>query len=268
MNLVFHRYPLHYFLESTARLGFDAIELWGGEPHLYVDEVTHWEVDKIKKEIASYNLETVCFTPEQCNYPINIAAKDTGWRKRSISYFKKSIDISTSLDCQMVLVSAGWGFFNERKEEVWERAKLSLQEITHYAGNKRITLVLEAFFSSYANTVVDLKTAQQMIREISSPYLKVMLDTPCIAMAGDTIDDYFANFGRGSVHIHFTDGQKGNSSHLSWGDGIFNLPSFQKSLERAHYDGYLSLEIFGNQYNQDPEKCVSQSLTYIKENWC
>ena len=106
-NFHYRNYPFTYFLDSIARMGVKNIEIWAAAPHLCVDLVTQHEVSSIKKEIQHRNLKTICFTPEQCVYPINLAAKEHKLRQYSVEYFKRSIEISIELDCQMVLVTPG-----------------------------------------------------------------------------------------------------------------------------------------------------------------
>jgi fructoselysine 3-epimerase len=265
MNLAYQRYPLDYFFDSTIRLGLDAIELWAGEPHLYVEDTTMGMVKSVLKKIQDRNLRLICFTPEQCDYPVNLAASEPGFRQRSIEYFKKSISIANSLECQMVLVSGGYGFFNEEKDEVWKRAKESLHEISLVAEKEGILLVLESFFYPYTNVIVDLKTSKQMILEVDSPSLKAMVDTPCMVLAGDTLDDYAASFGNDLIHIHLVDGNGVSSAHLSWGEGNFPLSSYKLTLEKIGYNGYLTLELIGHNYLVDPESAVRNSLSLLNK---
>jgi fructoselysine 3-epimerase len=266
MNLAYRRYPLDYFLDSTMRLGLDAIELWAGEPHLYVEDSSYSRIMSILKKIKERDLKLICFTPEQCDYPINLAASDADFRKRSVEYFKKSIHIASLLECQMVLVSGGYGFFNESKDEVWKRARESLHEISLTAETEGIVLALEPFFYPYTNVIVDLQTTKQMISEVNSPSLKAMVDTPCMVLAGDSLDAYATSFGNDLVHIHLVDGDGKSSSHLSWGEGNFPLTSYLETLSKKEYNGYLTLELIGNNYLPDPETKVRESLSFLYNN--
>lgn len=266
MNLAYQRYPLDYFLDSTVRLGLDAIELWAGEPHLYVEEASVGMVRSVLNKIRERNLKLVCFTPEQCSYPINLAASEAGFRKRSIEYFKKSISMANSLDCGMVLVSGGYGFFNESKDEVWKRARESLHEISLVAETEGIVLALEPFFYPYTNIIENLHSTKRIISEVNSSSLKAMVDTPCMVLAGDSLEDYAASFGDDLVHIHFVDGNGKSSAHLSWGEGNFPLASYKETLGKMGYTGYLTLELIGHNYLVDPESKVRESLSFLKQD--
>jgi sugar phosphate isomerase/epimerase len=76
MNLHYLNYSLEYFLNSMAKNEIPNIELWGGFPHLYSEDVTLGQAVQLRKEIESRGLNLVCYTPEQLMYANNIAAKE------------------------------------------------------------------------------------------------------------------------------------------------------------------------------------------------
>lgn len=263
MNFHYHRYPFEYFLDSTVKVGLQAIELWGGAPHLYIEDASHQEVQSLLKEIKRRELELVCFTPEQCIYPINLSAKDETCRKRSIEYFKKCIQVTNSLETSLLLVTVGYGFYNEPVEEAWKRGRESLQILAKEAEEAGIVLALEPMSRFGSNLITDLKTLKRMYEEVNSPSLKPMMDTIPVMLSGDSIEEYGAAFGDDLVHIHFLDGDGKTSAHLTWGQGVFPLEAFKESLKKIQYDGYLTLELIGPQYNWDPEKGIRDSLEYL-----
>ena len=101
MNFHYKHYPLEYFLDAMVRYECKNIELWGASPHFYVDELSLQDIKNIKREIDRRNLSVVCFTPEQCVYPINLAAREDGIRKRSIQYFIKSAEAAKELEAPL-----------------------------------------------------------------------------------------------------------------------------------------------------------------------
>jgi protein FrlC len=263
MNYNYQRYPFEYFLDSMVRLGVDTIELWAAEPHLYVEDLSEAQLKHICNEIKQRNLKTVCFTPEQCVYPVNIAAKDDHFRRRSIEYFKKSLRIAVELEAPMLLVVPGSGYYNEAKEEGFKRSCESLQILGEEAGKAGITIIMETrspYGTNLVNTITDLK---QLIADVNSPFVKPMLDTVPMYMAGEDVDLYVNEFGDDLKHIHFCDGDGKGSSNMAVGDGIFPMDTYLKSLER--YQGYLTLELVVNRYYLEPEKEVRKCLERIHQ---
>lgn len=262
MNFHYLHYPLEYFLESMVRFQFEQIELWGAAPHFYVEDLSLSDIRSIRRKIDSRGLKVVCFTPEQCMYPINLAAKEQPIRDRSRRYFERSIEASAELQSQLVLVTAGWGYRNESREEAWKRSCESMQLLAEYAGQRGITLALEPLQRIESNLVCNLSDLLEMLKAIGSPSVKGMLDTVAMAVEGEELDSYFERLGEDFVHIHLVDGRPGG--HLAWGDGTLPLDSYMDILGQRDYKGALSLEFTSSQYLLDPEQAVEASLRRLE----
>ena len=266
MNLIYKRYPLKYFFESTYRLDIKSIELWGGYPHIHIDNININSIKKIYKETNKRNLEVICFTPEQCDYPINISSKNRRVKEQSIKYLKKSIRISKELNCKKVLISSGFGYYNDSFRENWKRCKESIHRLVKFAEKENMILIIEPFYFPYSNIVINKDTTKKILNEINSKNLKMMVDIPCMVMSEETLDEYFDLFKEKLKHIHFVDGNYESSAHLVWGDGVYNINKLKKNLDRYNYKGYLSLELNDVKYYSAPEKAVKNSLTYLRNH--
>ncbi|MDF2682740.1 MAG: hypothetical protein K0R47_3930 [Brevibacillus sp.] len=262
MNFHYLHYPLTYFLDSMVRYQFEQIELWGAAPHFYVEDLSLADVKRIRREIDARSLKVVCFTPEQCMYPINLAAKEPEIRERSLRYFEKSIQASAELESQLVLVTAGWGYRNESREEAWERSCDSLRELAGFAKQQGITLALEPLQRIESNLVCNLSDLMAMLSAIDSASVKGMLDTVAMAVEGEELGSYFERLQDDMVHIHFIDGKP--SGHLAWGDGNLPLATYMDTLGEHGYTGSLSLEFTSSQYLLDPDKAVEASLKQLE----
>jgi protein FrlC len=261
MNIHYRYFPLEYFLDSASDNGFSSIELWAASPHFFIDDVGPKETASLRRETDKRGLRIICFTPEQCVYPINIAAREKQIRTRSINYFEKAIDISADLECELVLITSGWGYFSEPPDEAWRRSQDSLEILLRKAETKGITLVLEPLRTDESNLVTSLPMLSKMINEISSAALKGMIDTIPMALAGETISDYFQVLGDDLRHIHFVDGKP--RGHLAWGDGVLPLQKYITDLEDIAYQDYLSLEITDSTYYLDPGSAEVRSLASL-----
>ena len=87
-NYPYGRYSLDYALDSLQRMGAGTIEFYACYPHFHLDDVDYWDVKRITRKLIEHKLNIVCFTPEQCLYPVNIAALDPAARKEAWMYSK------------------------------------------------------------------------------------------------------------------------------------------------------------------------------------
>lgn len=257
MNFHYKHYSFPYFLDAMMRYGFQNIELWGASPHFYVDELSSSDIRGIRREIDHRGLSVVCFTPEQCVYPINLAAKEVSIRKRSIDYFLKSAEAASILGAPKLLVTTGWGYENESREEAWKRSRDSLEKLVRRAEELGLGVVLEPLTRNESNLVNNLGSLKRMLDEIQSPKLAAMVDTIPMALAGENFTDYIDQLGDDFVHSHFIDGPDG---HLAWGDGNLPLDQYIEQLVRGNYAGSLTLEFTSFQYVKDPDLAIEKTL--------
>ena len=83
---VYYRYSLVESIKRIAELGYSAVEIWGGRPHAYPDDMTNSKINEIKKCIREYDLEISGLIPAQFRYPTNLSIEDEKIREASISY--------------------------------------------------------------------------------------------------------------------------------------------------------------------------------------
>jgi protein FrlC len=264
MNITFKHFPFPYFLDCMERLEINAIEIWAGEPHLFVYRNALGNIKAMKKEIASRNLKVVCYTPEQCVYPYNIAASDSHWRKISIDYFIDNLYAALTLETDKMLITSGIGDFSVSQEESWKYASDSIYQLSKVAEKEGIALALEPLTRFESNLVTDFKGLKKMIEQIQSPSLKGMIDSVAMQLAGETLDDYFSLLPELN-HFHLIDGDGQTDAHLSLDDGIQDWRGYINSLQDHGYEGTCTLEVMGSAYYQNPQAAIMNSLNKIKE---
>lgn len=261
MNFHYKHYPFEYFLDAMVRYELNNIEVWGASPHFYVEDMSISDIRKAKREIDRRDLSIVCFTPEQCVYPINIAAKEDDIREKSMNYFKKSAVAAKELGAPLLLVTPGWGYENEPKEEAWKRSQESLEKLTNLAAELDLVLALEPLTRMESNIINDSVSLKVMLDKVNSLHLKGMIDTIPMALGGQDFTDYFNELAQDIVHIHFVDGKP--EGHLVWGDGVLPLEKYVHQLSQAEYKGFLSFEYTSYQYIQEPDAAIEKTLKAI-----
>lgn len=263
MNLHYIRYSLNYFLDDMERHTVSNIELWGGFPHLFVEDTKLSDLKKLKRDIDVRKLNLVCYTPEQLMYANNIASNEADVRKRSLDYYLKNIDIAAELESPYMLITAGTGTFGEEKEPAWNRSKDALGILAEKASVAGIVLLLEPLQPFESNLINNRKQLEMMLEEISSDSLEGMLDLVAMHISGDEVAGYFN--GMGSVHhIHLIDGSP--NGHLSLGEGTLPLSDYLKEIQSFGYEGYFSLELASSKYYINPTQALKTSVDYLKNN--
>lgn len=262
-NFTYSHYRLNHCLDDVAALGVQWFELWGVAPHLHIDTVQEADLRLIKRELAARELKLACLTPEQCVYPVNIAAENPQQREYSINYFRRSLEICESLESPLLFMTPGWGYEEDEPGEARGRAVEALSALAHSAGQRGVTLVLEVLQPRESNLASTAQALAGLINEVSSPALDAALDIVGMAVGGDSVTDYLNAFGPKLRHCHFIDGTP--AGHLAPGDGNLPLKSYLSTLRDGGYEGLLSLEIAGGRYWQEPLTPMRQGIEFLRD---
>ncbi len=259
MNIQYKYFPLTLFLDDAVKNNVENIELWGAAPHFYLDDMTYQEVTSVRHEIERRNLRLVCYTPEQCVYPINIASPHKETRRRSVKFFEDSIRVAGELGTNKVLVTSGTGYFDGSDEqEAWKWSRENLYSLGELAEHYGVTLALEVLRHDESNLVYNLPTLQKMLAELNHSAIGGMIDTIPMALAGERPAQYLEALGDRLVHVHFIDGAP--RGHLAWGDGVLDMNTYLSEFDEYGYSGFLSLEITDGRYFMNPSASVEQSI--------
>jgi protein FrlC len=263
-NFSYQHLPFARFLDDAAALGREQVELWGIAPHLHVPRLSDAEARAIRRQAAARGLTVRCLTPEQVMYPVNVASPVTWLRAESIAMFRRAAELCAELGAELLLLTPGRGLENEPVEAAWRRSADAVGEIAGYARTLGVTCVLEALQRVESNLVNDSGALARMIGEIGAPNLGAVLDTVGMAVAGESVDDYFDNLGDLVRHVHLIDGRP--AGHLAWGDGELPLSGYLDALDRRGYRGHLTFELFGDgTYAFEPRPVVERCLAAVRE---
>lgn len=258
MNCHYARYPFDYYLDGVVEAGLKNVEIWAASPHLHVEDATPQVVREARRALEVRQLNLVCYTPETVVYPINIAAPEYYIRRRSLEFLKRGVEVAAELGTRLMLLTPGWGYLNQDREEGLKRSMDSIAEMTKKAEQEGVVLALEhlsPISSNLMNTAADLRRA---VDGIASPNLKAMLDTCQVGLVHEHVKDYLDLLGEDLVHVHLVDGTPGG--HLAFGDGTLPLQDFVDTLGAWGYSHYLSMEIADRRYFMDPRAADRQSV--------
>lgn len=259
MNEHFVLQTFESFLDCTTNNGIHNIELWAGLPHLYAPDMTSDKIKQIREKIRDRELNLICYTPEQCVYPYNIAAREEELREYSVDYFMKNLEIAYELHAPMFQIVPGWGYRNEPRESALDRSMDSIRRIAERAQTLGIRVVLEALEDEESNLIRSSGELKEVLDILNLPNLGAIIDTCPMAAAGEDFTRCYELLGDKIWHTHFID-----SGHLAWGDGELPLEEYLEQLSRYCYEGYLTLEVLNDKYLLCPEKALVQSVAQMK----
>ena len=122
LSLHYNNYTLDYFLDCQAKLGIKNVELLSAHQGLWMDEYGYQDPAPIRRKLEERGLSCPVFTPENCAYGYQFAAKEPEHIERSFGYFSNGIRLANELGCEYMEVNSGWGYWNEPEEEGFKRS--------------------------------------------------------------------------------------------------------------------------------------------------
>lgn len=257
------RYPFSYFLDTAAELEIRNVELWAAGPTFCLDTMDEDQLREKAAELRARELSVCCITPEQCQYPVNLAAEDERIREYSIRNFERAFHAAEMLECSKVLVSAGCGYFNRPMEEAWKRSEESLYRLSEKAQSMGILLMLETLTPLSSNVLNTPEQQREMISHMPPGSMKPMLDIGQMVYMEQDLERYLAH-GKELAHVHLHDSHP--AIHMALGDGDLPICEYLSDLEASGYRGMYALEQNDPIYRKDPRRADVQSIIWLMEH--
>lgn len=262
MGIHYHYYSLPYMLQQQRRAGYRSIELYCAAPHVHMTSEGVADRGEVIRAVRDSGLRVICLTPDNCMGPWQYAAAGAERIEQSRRYFRHALELAVDLDCPRVACHSGWGLLDEPREEAWKRSLDFMSWYCEQARQLGLTLVMESLRAAESNLVNSLPTLKQYLDQLDSPCIRPMIDTCAMAVAGESMEDWFRVFGDQIAHMHFVDGTP--YFHLAWGDGDRSLESYMSSIRAHRYQGALTQEITDGRYYDDPARADRQSYQILR----
>lgn len=261
-TFVYFRYPLIEAIKRTARLGYDGVELWGGRPHAYADDMDEARIKDIKTALDDSGIAVSNFIPAQFRYPSNLAAPDEGIRQGSVDYIKRSIDAAEGVGAPYVSLCPGFSLYGQSHTEAWGEMMTSFRELLDHARGMSCTLILEPANRYESDLVVTVEDALKAVDELDWE-MGILVDTGHLFVNREPLSDVVEKTKDLICHYHIDDNNGVTDDHMVPGDGKMYYDIFLERLRDSGYNGYLAVEL-GFQYTVDPDPAVKRSIEYLK----
>ena len=258
MGIHYLYYHLGRMLALQKAAGYRSIELWGGAPHVLLTPEGVGKLEEVRREVRESGMRVVCVTPENCSYPWQFAARSPALAAASRAYFYNGLRLASELECPLMAVNSGWGLADEPREEAMKRSLDMIAWLADQAGPLGVTRVMESLRPEESNLVNSLPGTAEFLKTLGHANLRPMVDTCAMAVAGETLEDWFAAFPGAIAHMHFVDGTP--YGQLAWGDGDRSLPDYLAVLEKNNYTGALTQELTDGRYFSDPQSADRKNM--------
>lgn len=265
-TFVYFRYPLDEAIRRLAHFGYDGVEIWGGRPHAYWEDMDDNRCSKIRKALNETGLEISNFIPAQFRYPTNLATTDEQIRKHSVDYIKKNIDAAEKFESPYVSLCPGFSLYGEKKEHSYNAMMKSFEELIQYSKKKNLKLLIEPAHAMETDHVLTVDDGIKVVDALGKENMGLCIDTGHMFVNKESLVNVAEKIQGYTVHYHIDDNMGNSDDHLVPGEGKINFDLFISNLIKYNYTGFLTLELGWN-YTPDPDIAVKKSIDYLKSKF-
>lgn len=249
-------------LSAIADAGFDAIEIF--ENDLLAFERTPLEVGRM---VRDRGLVVNLFQPFR-----DFEGMPDPFRARNFDRAERKFDLMSELDTNLMLVCSNTSTVSLGGID---RAAADLRELGERAARRGMRIGFEAL--AWGRHVNDHRDAWEIVRRADHPNVGIILDSFHTLSRKINPDSIRSIPGDKIFIVQLADAPLINMDLLYWsrhfrnmpGEGDLPVTDFMRAVAATGYDGYLSLEIFNDQFRGGSPTSISadghRSLFYLMD---
>ena len=262
-SAVYFNYTLEYAIKNLSELGYDGIEIWGGRPHAYRDDLLE-DMASLRRLLEKKNLTVCNFIPAQFRYPSLLCSDNERVRQDSIGYIADALRNAAALGSPSISLCPGMVPWDRDIRMGRERLLQSLKHIARINESYGLTLLIEPAHRFESNLIRTIDECVTFLDELEEPSYGILLDTGHCHVNGENLREAVLKASRYPLHIHLDDNLGDSDAHLNLGEGSIDFNELRAALEKIEYKGFLSVEL-GTKYIMDPEQACRSSLATLKD---
>ena len=237
-------------IKKADDLGYDGVEL----ALKSADEINP---DQLSQILDRTNMEISCISTGQVFADKGLMFTDPDQDKRAelIRIFKAFIDLATEHG-QLVNIGRVRGRIgSDGQEEAEKRFVDVARELCEYAQPKNVRLILEPVNRYEINFINSVSEGVGLMKKVNMPNMKLMPDVFHMNIEDITIGPELERNINFIEYIHLAD-----SNRLAPGQGHTDFGDIFSHLEKAEYNGWVSIEILPK---PDPDTAARQAAEYL-----
>jgi len=242
------------------RLGFDYAEIGIEEPN-----ATPRILMEQKEEILSALTRNAMLALGHTAYWVEFGSAHERVREGWVREAKDMINVAGELGIGLLNFHfysrlGTVGRTEKSREAFLQNFTNSMKELTEFAAQNRIDLMLENVPSEEGHPLESLACFSQIMSAV--PSLKFHFDVPhaFIENRMKGVKEYLEAFNDRLVHIHMHDNHGKQDEHLPLGDGKIDFRKVVKLLKEYQYDKTVTFEVFTSEADAVRSRKLFQKL--------
>ena len=248
-------YALEDDIRVAREVGFKGVEIWVGKLNEYLKRKS---IDQLKALLSRYEVKV----PALCAIGGFVFSNEEDFRSR-LSEMEGLLKIAERIRADYIIVCAeGLGGLDIEKAK--ERYASRLREVLDLCSSYRAQIALEWFH--------EIPICLEIIETIGDEKLGLVVDIFHVYRGDGNIDNVKLIPGELIRHVHIDDCIDKPREELTDRDrvypglGVIPLTKFLRILDSKGYKGYLSVELFNEDYwKLDPREIALRAIKALRE---
>ncbi|MGC8934679.1 MAG: sugar phosphate isomerase/epimerase family protein [Thermoproteota archaeon] len=249
-------YSLESDVKTAAKTGFQGVEIWKSKLDQFLQDKS---VENLRDLLMQHSIDAVAI----CAFSGYVLCSEEEFKKK-VEETKKYLEIASYIGCKNIVVCAE-GFESKIREKIVEAHASRLNKLAKVSEAYNVKVAMEWFWN--------LKDAIEVVERASNDYLGLVVDTFHWYRGDGNLGniDLIPTDKLFLVHINDCEDlpreRLSDKNRLYCGLGAIPLTEILKRFKQKNYQGYLSVEIFREEYwKKDPltiSKEAFESLTNV-----
>lgn len=261
---VLYQYSIQDAIPVIARTGYDGVDIWGGRPHVYRQDLSAEELERLRQVIEDHGLVVSSFMPAFYRYPHSLSNPNPKVRDDSIDYMRQCVDSAAILGAGIVLVVPDHSLYGQSREDSLGRMVESIDVVARYASQYDLKLGIEVLYYDETDLVNSADDALEIIDQLGHGNIGVVLDTGTLNLSKESPEEILAKLNDLMLQVHVNDNDGGQQQqNLIPGDGTYDFGSLIQVLREHDFSGFLSAELTKG-YADDPEPALRTTAERLR----
>lgn len=238
----FKDWPIEKVLEWASSLGIEGIELWMGHIERFQEE--QGPLDKLAETLRKYGFEVPAISGYTTFSGGFSGEKDL---KQEYKSMNRLLDVARQLKCPLIRSFVGHVSSRRASPEQWGQIVRDMKNVMRMADQYEVNIAVEVHYDTFIDNT---ESVLLLLEQVNHPRLKLVFDGANLNV--ERIDQMEALPVLYPLveHVHI---KNYNWDHESWYkskpvsifEGDIDNRILLKELKRRNYNGYVSLEYFG-----------------------
>jgi protein FrlC len=262
---VLYQYSIQDAIPVIARTGYDGVDIWGGRPHVYRQDLSVEELEGLRHAIEDHGLLVSSFMPAFYRYPHSLSNPNPKVREDSVDYMRQCVDNAAVLGAGIVLVVPDHSLYGQPRTDSLGRMVESMDVVARHASQYDLKLGIEVLYYDETDLVNSADDALKIIDELGHGNIGVVLDTGTLNLSKESPEEILAKLDDLMLQVHVNDNDGGQEQqNLIPGDGTYDFQSLIQILKEQGFSGFLSAELTKG-YANDPEPALRTTAERLRD---